>query len=232
MKVIPILFLVLTLSSCASLFQRKEPEPPKFTVNLSSRQVELGMAEMQRDRNFPSSGLTKVEITVIYFPEEDALCLRYRSDFFTYNQFWHANGRDLFLRSLNRYMDEYERRSLVDSNSRASRTRYGNTEGYLTWQEYSFTRRFSGNMAVDIGYAFRERSPYFTVTQRQTSNTGPDRGGSSTGGSTNSQEIAMYFTRAQAQELAAFFDEEVLREHAVTRPERRVVPGEVEFDVW
>lgn len=225
MKVIPILFLVLVLSSCNSL-KGKDPEPPKFSVSLSSRQIPLGTAETQRARNFPLSGLLKVEINVIYFPDEDALCLVYRSDFYTYHQFWDESGRQLFLRTLYRYMEEYERRNL-DSNSRTSRTRYGTTEGFLMWQEYSFTRRYSANMNMDFGYSFVDRSPYFTVTQRATTQYEADGHTSN-----NSQEIAMYFTRAQAQELAEYFDEELLREHALPSSERRIISPRVDVDVW
>jgi hypothetical protein len=230
MKTISIILLAFTLSSCAviqSAFQRKQPEPPKFTVSLRSQQIPLGTVEMQRDRNFPFSGLERTDVNVIYFPEEDAVCLNYRSDFFTYHFFWDVDGRELFLKALETYNRDFDNRNLPN-NPRRTRAAYGSTDGFLIWQEFSFARRLEANMIIEIGFLFRERSPYFAVTQKQA----VVYDVSDSREETLSQEITMYFTRAQAQELADFFSEELLRTHAVPRAFRPGMTSSPDADAW
>jgi hypothetical protein len=204
-KFFSVIIFVLMFAMCSTAPRRVEE---KFTVDLSSPQFQVGEIETQIDRTFPLSGLRKVIITASYFPYEDAVCLRYRSDFFTYHQFWSLSGREAFFKALEAYNGDYAKRSL-DMANRRSKSNYGTVEGFLLWQMQSFTRRVGANMDVELGYAFSDRSPYYAVTQKQTVFEDP----MNTSGENDmaSQEITMYFTRAQAQELAALFDQEYLR---------------------
>jgi len=204
-------FFILASTSCKTIF-RGAPKPAKFTVSLSSRQVPLGTIEMQRDRRFTTSGLVKEVADILYFPEEDAVCIKYRSDFFTYHLFFDVTGRDLFLKSLEKYRAAYEDRDLPNNNKRTG-NQYGSAEGYLIWQELSFTKRYNGNMNIEAGYLFKKNSPYFVIIQNQSYY--EDIMNKANNGA--SQLITLHFTRAQAQELAAFFDRELLRTHAVPR---------------
>ncbi|MCL2810156.1 MAG: hypothetical protein FWD24_08875 [Treponema sp.] len=223
MKSISILLIVLSLGSCGIL-QKKQPEPPKFSVRFLLEEIELGEVEMQIDRPFPLSGLTKVVVKVSYFANDDAVCLTYRSDFFTYQHFWDYNSRDLFKKSLDTYMVDYENRNL-HTNLRNTKSIYGTSEGFLTWQEFSFTMKYHANMGIEFGYFFRERFPYYAVTQKLAQYVDRiDRAKN-----TNSQEISMYFTRAQARELADLIDDAVLDLHVIPVTPR--TPN-IEFDVW
>jgi len=222
-KLLFIFLPVFILFSCSSTQQRTSA-PPGFTVSLDSKQEPLGIIEMQRDLLFPRSGLTKESVEIIYFPEEDAVCFKYRSDFFTYHLFLDFNGRELFRNALEKYTADYEVRDLTD-NSRRTNAIYGNSYGYLIWQEFKFTKKFDGNMEVEAGYQFKSRSPYFTFTQKQASYINK----LDLKTQNRSQTITMHFTRAQAQELEALLDEELLRSHAV---ERIIRNGAAEADVW
>lgn len=208
-KIFSIVVLALTFVTCNTTPSQVEE---KFTVDMSSPQLPVGEIETQIERAFPLSGLRQIIVTISYFPYEDAVCLRYRSDFFTYNQFWSLDGREAFLKALETYVKDYAERDL-DMRARGSKSKYGAVEGYLTWQMQSFTRRVAANMSLEFGYAFNEGSPYYAVTQKQTTYEDPI----SDENNMESQEITMYFTRAQARELAAFFDQDLLR--ALVPPE-------------
>jgi hypothetical protein len=67
----------------------------------------------------------------------------------------------------------------------------------------SFSNHARGLSRLDFGYRFKDRSPYFTVTQSEAKDTYVNPKNSST-------QVTMYFTRAMAQELAALFDEDNL----------------------
>ena len=200
-RIIPIIALALALVMCSTTPTRVE----KFTVNLASPQFPAGEIDTQIDKAFPLSGLKKIAVSVSYFPIEDAVCLRYRSDFFSYNQFWSREGRETFLKALDNYGSDYAVREL-DTNNRKSKSKYGVVEGYLIWQMMSITRRLTANMNVELGYTFKDRAPYYAITQKMTTYVDPI----SSEKNSNSQEITMYFTRAQAQELAALFEQEYL----------------------
>jgi len=210
-KILSVVVLTLTLGMCNTTPKQVDD---RFIVDMSSPQIPVGEFETQIDRTFPLSGLKKIVVTVSYYPFDDAVCLRYRSDFFTYYQFWSHSGREVFLKALETYNADYAKRDL-DMRARGTKSKYGTVEGYLSWQMQSFTRRVSANMNIDMGYAFNDRSPFYAVTQKHTTYEDPI----SEENNMASQEITMYFTRAQAQEVAAIFDQEVLL--ALVPPELR-----------
>jgi len=221
------IIFALFLGTCSTT-----PRPPveeKFEVDLSSPQFPAGEIDTHIRRTFPLTGIRTISVMVYYFPYEDAVCLQYRSDFFTYHQFWSRSGRDAFLNALEKYNADYDVRNLSDRNRNSTKI-YGTVEGYLYWQMYSITRRVSANMEMDLGYAFNEGSPYFTVTQKHT--TYVDN--SSEENDLDSQQITMFFTRALAQKLAELFDQEYLR--TLVPPEmggpRRIIETDISIDEY
>ena len=200
------LFLILScfvfLCACGTLSQPRE----KFTVSLKSPQVPIGEAELQFDRFMTFGRLKKESVEVIYFPREDAVCLKYRREMTTYHQFWSYSGRQTFITALERYNRDYNERNLITKNRKTIRE-YGVVEGYLIWQMFSFTVQAQGNMNVQMGYQFRDDAPYFSVNQREAEY----KEEMSRDNNRTSTAVTMYFTRAQAAELAALFDQSYLR---------------------
>jgi len=213
--------LIAALAACKTV-----PKDKGFVVSPSDPNFPAGEIETQIDRTFPLRGLKKINVTVTYYPYDDAVCLRYRSDFYEYHQFWSKAGREVFLKDFEQYQEEYDARSLNMRNKKSKKA-YGGTEGYLTWQTFKLTRRFEAKMDMELGYAFQDNSPYFAVTQKLTTYENP----TDVDDTTSSQEITMYFTRAQAQELAALFDPELLRTLTTVRP-RSTVETDVATDAY
>jgi len=208
MKHICLIFIALMFVSCNTIKTPKE----EFTVDLRSPQIPVGEIELQFDTFLSLIGLKKETIAVSYFPLEDAVCLEYREEFVTYHQFWSYDGRLEFISALEKYNKDFEERNLA-GNSRKSLRNYGVVEGYLIWQMSRITIQARANMEMELGYRFRSisrsvsRTPYFTVNQRAAEYTEE----LSRDNNRTSPEITMFFTRAQAAELAAFFDQDFLR---------------------
>jgi len=198
-KLIIIFFLGLLVSSCKTTPVVKTVD---FTVNMNSPQHTIGEVELQIEPLLGFGKIKKQNVIVLYFPKEDAVCLRYKYEFFTYNQFWDRRGRRIFINALKEYNEDYEMRNLK-RNSKKSQQKYGSVRGYLVWQQASFTVRAFANMDVDLGYGFKEKSPYFTVLQRDAEYIDA----MTRDNSRTSQNITMYFTRAQAAELAEIFEQ-------------------------
>ena len=208
------------LSACGSLGQTKE----KFVVALNSPHVQVGEIETQFNTFMSFGGLKKNLVKVFYYPREDAVCLQYRREFTTYNQFWSSTGRQTFLAALVQYNSEYNERTLTVQNRKNIRV-YGNVGGYLYWQMYRFTVQAKSSVKVELGYQFRDNSPYFSIHQREAEfkeemTRDHDR---------TSPAITMYFTRAQASILAEMFDQETLQQALLT-PTAEKELGEEEFD--
>ena len=160
---------------------------------------------MQLDPIAGLGKITKVSVPVFYFPKEDAVVLRFRPEYTTYQQCWSNNGRHGFIEALEKYNNDYEERNL-DIKDRKSKGRYGIVRGYLIWQQMAFTVRARGNMNVELGYTFKDGAPYFLINQLEAEyvdliSRDNDR---------TSIVIPMYLTRKQAADLAAMFDQSFL----------------------
>jgi len=207
-----ILFLCVSISACKTT---KAVKAEDFKVNINSPQSVVGEIELQLDTLMGMGPIKKQTVTVLYFPREDAICLKYKYEFYTYHQFWDKRGRLLFINALQKYNEDYDARNLK-RNSAQSLQKYGTIRGYLVWQLISYTVQAYANMDVDLGYIFKDRSPYFSVYQREAEfineligndNVGPGSEGKSGGNNRTSPAITMYFTRAQAAELADIFEQ-------------------------
>jgi len=221
-KIVPLLLVVLSLNSC-SIFKkeilRREQLVPPLTVDLNAPHVEIGQIEGQFNRAFPLSGIQKREINVSYYPREDAVCLQFRLNTLTYNAFWHREGREAFIKALAKYNDDFAAQKLTNRNTK-TKSEYGTVENnYLIWYMSTFTTRSKGNMNSELGYYFRENSPFFAMTLLEAYFTSPtlDKNDDQT-----SPITPIFFTRSQAEELAAFFDGEYLRSLSDVQPARRI----------
>ena len=199
------LLIALMFSSCATASKKEEKEV--FIVDLNSPKVSIGEIETQLDRTFPLPGVRKINVTVEYFPREDAVCLQYRAELMIYYQFWSRSGRAAFINALEKYKEDYEARNLDSKGGNRTKRNYGTAEGYIIWQVSRYTSQSKANVDFEIGYFFKSNAPYFTINQREGSYIDP----LSEKEIKNSSQIPMYFTRAQADELAAIFDQGLLQ---------------------
>jgi len=221
MKIISIILLILSLSSCNTIKKQAERAAirnERFTVDLRSPQLPIGEIQAQFNNLFPMPGIRTVDIVVIYFPYEDAVCLNYRLNTYTYHFFWHKQGRDSFVKALEQYNADFEARRLREGRNSRTKSQYGTVkEFFLYWQQMQQARLTSianGNMDIELGYYFRDKSPFFAVTQLQAYFESPTFFQED---NDLSPEIPIFFTRAQANELAALFDQDFLQSLAPVR---------------
>jgi len=204
MVVFTLTFTITALIACQTA--GKKPKEEEFTVHWDSPRFQIGEVEVQLNTALGIGGkLKKLKIPAFYFPQEDAVVLRFRPEFTTYQQCWSGKGRIDYIEALKQYNEDYDSR-LLDEKNRKSSQKYGVVKGYLIWQQFQYTVRARGNMNIELGYKFVDRLPYFLINQmsadyidlisRDNNRTSP--------------VLPMYFTRAQAAELAALFNREYL----------------------
>jgi hypothetical protein len=216
-KIIPLLLLVLILGGCSSLRRQVEiarQREPKFKVDLKTPKVPVGTVEAQLEGVFV--GLKKVNINVTYSPVEDAVCLEFKRNTITNYQFFSRENRTVFLKALENYTEDFDGRNLV--SNKKTKNQYGNTEGYLIWKATKISEQNHDSVDFSFGYLFKERSPFFTITQGEVIFENIFAKTSIEKYSTNG-EFQLFFTRVQSTELAAYFDQKFLSGLTTIRPD-------------
>jgi hypothetical protein len=166
--------------------------------------VSAGSVEIVFDRPF-SSKLNKIEVEVVFHPRLNSVALDFRYELIRYRQFWDLPARLQFSAAVERYKEDYEARNL-QTQYRKTRAVYGRTRGQVEWETFKFSKTYKAHPVIELGYRFREGSPFFTTLMRSAKEENPP--GDST--TMESRQISMYFTRAHADELVRLFDQEYL----------------------
>jgi len=227
MKYFTILVFALSLGACAA--QKTVKEKP-FAVDLDSPRIMAGITEAQFDKIINLAGLRTVKVTVDYYPQDDAVCLRYRLDLMTYYLFFDKEGREAYIKALNQYKEDFENKALKTKGNKYTRRQYGNVEIYLVWQAFAYTMRSKANTLVDFGYDIKSvssnRAAFFTLYRREARYR-------SVNSSEQDQKVAtnepMYLTRSQADELAALLDQDYL--NALT-PDKIIIKSDNSLDFY
>ena len=196
-KIIAVFSMTLLLASCASVRATKP-----FTVDLNSPRYIAGSAVIQLDKVL--GGIKKQDIDVYYYPDADAICLVYISEFLTFYQFWSRDGREAFITALEHYKEDYEQRNLRAKKSKTKRA-YGKAQGYIAWSTLRIlSEQARGIATIEFGYTFKDKMPFFSLMQRSAEYKDAESR------KTESPNTMLYFTRAQAEDLAMLFDQEYL----------------------
>jgi len=199
--------LILLLLSCGSVDLSKKY--PNMIANVDPFPV--GAVEAQFDRFF-SSKVNKTEVQAVFYPRLNAVSLEFRYQLLKYRQFWDESARKQFAASLELYKRDFEDGKLIN-NHRKTRAVYGTVKGRLEWEMSRLTKTRISNPTIEIGYRFKENSAFFATIMRSAKEVIGDEDSTDP---IDSQQVNMYLTRAQADEIAMLFDQarliELLRE--------------------
>ena len=190
--------MILLLLSCKSVDLAKKY--PNMIANADP--FSIGAVEAQFDRIF-SSKVNKVEVQAVFHPRLNAVSLEFRYEMMNYRQFWDESARKQFAASLEHYKRDFEGSKLIDKY-RKTKAIYGNVKGRLEWEAFKYTKTRISNPTIEIGYRFKEKTPFFTTLMRSAKEVKSDMDSSTP---VDSQPLNMYFTRAQADELVRLFDQ-------------------------
>jgi len=196
-------FTMILLLSCKSVDLAKKY--PNMIANVDPFPV--GAVEAQFDRFF-SSKVNKVEIQTVFHPRLNAVSLEFKYELMNYRQFWDEPARKQFAASLELYKKDFEDKKLVDKY-RKTKAVYGNVKGRIEWEAFKYTKTRVSNPIIDIGYRFKEGNAFFTTLMRTAKE---EVGENDNSKPMDSQQLNMYFTRAQADELVKLFDQAYLIE--------------------
>ncbi|GHU73323.1 hypothetical protein FACS189450_12890 [Spirochaetia bacterium] len=209
-RLLMLLGISFLLFSCAS--QNNRTRNPDFLADMDP--VSIGSVPMQFEK-FLSSVIEKKDVEVWFDPRIDSVYLQYRYQTGTFRQYWNKSGRLQFITALEKYKKDYEARNLNLKGARALRA-YGITGGRTIWGQFSSNVFMNAEALpkIELGYQFKQDSPYFTVHYGSAENIR----------STDHQKetslgMIAYFTRTQADELAKLFDQQYLLSFLGPRPD-------------
>ena len=172
----------------------------------------IGMTNASHDRSF-SSNLARVSVEIIFYPRENEVALEFNhSSGGVYRQFWNQAARQHFIGSLNNYNEAFTGQTLTTNYNKSKRV-YGKVQGRFEWKPLKISSTYRSSPIIELGYRFRDNAPYF-ATYQPTAN---EQSGAHKG-ITKSPAYSLYFTRAQAEEIARVFDQAFLLQSVANAP--------------
>jgi len=164
----------------------------------------IGSVNLSLDQAF-SSTLRNTSADVVFYPRENEVALEFDNKLGQYQLFWNKEARQLFIEASNRYKDDFANQNLTTKYSK-SRVAYGKIKNRLQWKTIKFSGSYRSSPVTELGYRFVDKAPYFITRQNtatEETKTNKDL--------TSSPNFTIYFTRAQAEDLAQLFDDTFLR---------------------
>ncbi|MDR1655480.1 MAG: hypothetical protein LBR96_05725 [Treponema sp.] len=197
------LLISLVLSACYTIPDSKKY--PNMVANVDP--IPTGTIQVQLDKAF-MAGLQKRDVETVFEPRENAVYLQFTYQSVFYRQYWSQDARAAFVEAVKRYKQDFNDRALA---KRGKRQAYGKVRGKAVFSslQMSISERYTSEPQIDLGYVFKRNNPYFQVLmlKAKADVVTNDKA------SLSSLRIPFYFTIAQAEELAAIFDQGWLMGH-------------------
>ena len=109
-------------------------------------------------------------------------------------------------KAINQYINDFSNKKLNRKDTKSFKT-YGKIEGRLDWGTIKASTPNYGYCTINLGYQFHGKSPYFTLTIFPTYNLHHDR---DTRAQTDSIEVEIFLTKAQAKTLVSLYGQELV----------------------
>lgn len=121
-----------------------------------------------------------------------------------YYSLYDQNSRAKFVNAYNQYLSDFENKKLIRGKSNKTQRAYGTSKVNLRWGTIESSTPNNGTGTMYFGYVFEKNSPYFVITMQPVYNKHYDDVQEST--TRESIYYRIYFTKAQAKDLADCFD--------------------------
>ncbi|MCR4954424.1 MAG: hypothetical protein K6A43_10155 [Treponema sp.] len=124
-------------------------------------------------------------------------------------------GRQNYIKAVESYLKDFEDKKL-DRKSKKTEKIYGYANARLDWGSIKSSTPNNGEGSAYLGYTFKDKSPYFTITIYPVGNEKRLAGDDSA--DTESLLLHFYFTKAQAKQLAEFLSDENVSKVFIEEP--------------
>lgn len=197
-----IIFCTAVLLSVSCNHFDKAPQYPDMVANIDP--FSIGSVNASLDQTFTSQ-LKSVVAEVFFYPRENEVVLEWNHNLGQYWQFWDKTARQHFIEAINQYKEDFANQNLTTKYNK-SKAVYGKVKARLQWKTLKFSATYRASPSIELGYRFRDNAPYLTIHQLEAK----EESSTNDRGIAKSPQIFMFFTRAQAEELAKLFDQDFL----------------------
>lgn len=120
------------------------------------------------------------------------------------------SGRKAFRMAYEQYIKDFENKKLIRKTNKTIKV-YGKASSRVEWGSVKNSTPNAANLKVNLGYEFKNNSPYFKISSAAVVNANYDRAPTTL--PRESARIEYYFTKAQAKALYDFLAEDNLAKY-------------------
>jgi hypothetical protein len=171
-----------------------------YSIGTANAYLDYNIFSMMASSKAREEGLRSISIEVILYPRENEVALEFNNGQSLYIQLWNEAGRKLFTEALDKYKEDLANQKLIPNYNKA-RSIYGKTKGRFQWKTLSFSPTYRSSPVFSMGHYIKENAPYYSIYQ----NNAKEETGANQREITESPRYSIYFTKTQAEELAALF---------------------------
>lgn len=154
----------------------------------------------------PLGKLVLVPGTIIIYPKTGEAGIKTRFQATYYAILFNDQMRHRIFGAVDQYLDDFANKKLKRKNKK-SYAEYGRGKAYINYGTLAMMMAAEGKPDIQIGYKFKGKSPYFTITVRSTPNIDPNKGQNDV---KDSVEFILYFTKAQASAFCSLLRDEIV----------------------
>lgn len=180
--------------------------------------------EYDESKLFTSNPIGKLILmkgTFIVNPKNGDAGIKTRYQASNYAVLFDEQMRHRIFAAVDQYLDDFANKKLKRKDKK-SYVAYGRGKAYINYGTLAVMMAAEGKPDIQIGYKFKEKSPYFTITVRSAPNIDPNKGYNDV---KDSAEFILYFTKAQAQAMCNMLRDEVVQEALLSENEEIIDSG-------
>jgi hypothetical protein len=154
----------------------------------------------------------KIALSLIYDTKTNMAGIQFRSNLGGYNLLMNDSTRHMLADSVKQYISDFDAKKL-NKKTRQSFKVYGQSPCRMEWGLLAQTASNYAETDVQMGYMFKGKSPYFTLTVWETKNFVKQV---TTSNDEDLQTTYVFMTKEQAQQLCDKLSDEAVRAAATT----------------
>jgi len=192
--------MTVLLVSCAGMFAARK-SPPAVLANINTFQMSIATVNMNR---FLATDIDIKDIQLFLDPRKDIVELRFPFQGAKFIWCLTREGRDSLRTAIAAYDADFAAKKLERDTGK--KMQYGILKLPIIWG--TFTYNAQATAALQLGYKFIDKAPYFSIVLPETTNEMFDKTGGAS--SRSSGYVAIFCTRAQAAALSDMLAQDYL----------------------
>jgi hypothetical protein len=204
---IPVVTMLMVISSCQSSGTAKQGSGQLSQISnifTSNSYYKYDTTEVYAYNDY--TVFDKVTASLVYDKTENTAGIQYRSNLGGYNLLMNEATRRVLADAVKQYLSDFDNK-ILSRKTRASYKVYGEYPCRIEWGMFAQAASNYADTKMQMGYMFKNKSPYFTLTVWETKNS---RYQVTTSNDEDLQTTYIFMTKEQAQDLCSKLSDEAV----------------------